>query len=153
MDFFLIPNNPENSVLVSANGVAHYQIRTAKLRGGVRVTHIQRPADSTEDSIVAEIEWKSWETPTIIRSPLLGGLGRCVGKPGVGVRARKFLYRRRKLSPYVGHSHSPFPAIINLTLFFKLSSDSWKHTSDPVISLGMTKRSINGRHQQIPDVW
>ncbi|EDR11248.1 TonB box-containing protein [Laccaria bicolor S238N-H82] len=99
MDFFLIPNNPENSVLVSANGVAHYQIRTAKLRGGVRVTHIQRPADSTEDSIVAEIEWKSWETPTIIRSPLLGGLGRCVGKPGVGVRARKFLYRRRKLSP------------------------------------------------------
>lgn len=106
MDFFLIPNNPENSVLVSANGVAHYQIRTAKLRGGVRVTHIQRPADSTEDSIVAEIEWKSWETPTIIRSPLLGGLGRCVGKPGVGVRARKFLYRRRKLSPYVGHSHT-----------------------------------------------
>jgi hypothetical protein len=152
MDFFLIPNNPENSVLVSANGVAHYQIRTAKLGGGVRVTHIQRPADSTEDSIVAEIEWKSWETPTIIRSPLLGGLGRCVGKAGVGVRAHKFLYRRRKLSPYVGHSYT-HPLSGCYQPLFLLQSDSWKHTSGPGISLGMMEKSINGRHQKIPDVW
>lgn len=97
----MVPNNPENTVLVSANGVAHYQIRTSKPKHGPRITLIQRPADSTEDSIVAEIEWKCWDKPTIIRSPLLGGVAQSIGTLGVGVRASHYLHKRRKFSSYV----------------------------------------------------
>jgi len=102
MDLYLVPNNPQNTVLVSANGVAHYQIRTSKPKRGPRITLIQRPADSTEDSIVAEVEWKHWDNPTIIRSPLLSDVGQAVGTQGVGVRASHYLYRHRRNSSYVG---------------------------------------------------
>ncbi|KAK1219840.1 hypothetical protein PQX77_017417 [Marasmius sp. AFHP31] len=72
MDLFLVPNNPEQTVLVSLNGVAHYQVSTGKAgHSGRRVSKLQRPAESEADSIVAEIEWKSWEHPTVLRSPLL----------------------------------------------------------------------------------
>ncbi len=102
MDLYLVPNNPENTVLVSVNGVAHYQIRTSKKKHGPPVTLIQRPADSTEESVVAEIEWRHWDNPTIIRSPLLSGVGQSVGTRGVGVRASHYLHKRRKFSSYVG---------------------------------------------------
>jgi hypothetical protein len=97
MDLFLVPNNPERTVLVSSNGVAHYQVRTSKILGGSRVSRIQRPAESEEDSIVAEIEWKSWNAPTVVRSHLLGGLGRSVCM-GIGLRATEFLYKRGQFS-------------------------------------------------------
>lgn len=104
MDLFLVPNNPLNTVLVSPNGVAHYQIRTNKIPGSRRrVTVIQRPAETEEDSIVAEIEWKRWDMPTIIRSPLMIGLGICSGKEaeGLGTRSSNFLYQRGHFSSYV----------------------------------------------------
>jgi len=101
MDLYLVPNNPENTVLVSANGVAHYQIRTSKSKRGPRVTLIQRPADSMEDSIVAEVEWKCWDNPTIIRSPLLNGVEQAIGTQGVGVCASHYLYKYRRFSSYV----------------------------------------------------
>ncbi|KAG7086529.1 hypothetical protein E1B28_002480 [Marasmius oreades] len=72
MDLFLVPNNPEQTVLVSLNGVAHYQVTTDKVpNSGRRISRLQRPAESEEDSIIAEIEWKTWEQPTVLRSPLL----------------------------------------------------------------------------------
>lgn len=101
MDLYLVPNNPENTVLVSVNGVAHYQIRTLKPKHGPHLTLIQRPADSTEDSIVAEVEWRHWDKPTIFRSPLLSGVGQSIGTRGVGVRASHYLHKRRKFSSYV----------------------------------------------------
>ena len=71
MDLFLVPNNPERTVLVSLNGVAHYQVTTGKTgNSGRRVSKLQRPAESEADSIIAEIEWKTWENPTLLRSPL-----------------------------------------------------------------------------------
>jgi len=98
MDLYLVPNNPENTVLVSVNGVAHYQIRTLKPKHGPHLTLIQRPADSTEDSIVAEVEWRHWDKPTIFRSPLLSGVGQSIGTQGVGVLASHYLHKRRKFS-------------------------------------------------------
>ncbi|GLB35456.1 hypothetical protein LshimejAT787_0210210 [Lyophyllum shimeji] len=94
MEFFLVPNDPLRTVLVSPNGVAHYQISTSKETNGAHLSLIQRPADSEADSIVAEIEWGTFGTPTFVRCPLLRGLGRCVGKLGLGITARTFLYRR-----------------------------------------------------------
>lgn len=101
MDFFLVPNDPQKTVLVSPNGVAHYQISTSKETNGPLVSLIQRPAESKEDSIVAEIEWRSWDTPTVVRAPLFKGLGRCVGKRGLGVTATNLLYKHHHFSKYV----------------------------------------------------
>jgi len=96
MELFLTHNNPERTVLVSPNGVAHYQITTTKANifGAPRVSRIQRPAETKEDSIVAEIEWKAWGTQTLVRSNLLLGAAD-------GVRARDFLYKRGPFSSYV----------------------------------------------------
>lgn len=96
MELFLVPNNPERTVLVSPNGVAHYQVKTSKTAtlGGRSISRIQRPAESEEDSIVAEIEWKNWATPTVVRSNFLRGMGR-------GLMAQEFLYKRSQFSSYV----------------------------------------------------
>jgi hypothetical protein len=101
MDLYLIPNNPERTALVSANGTSHYQIETTKPLHGPRVTSIQRPANLAGDTVVAEIEWRSKGSPTIIRSPLLSGVGQCVGTHGIGIRAVHYLYKRHRFSPYV----------------------------------------------------
>ncbi|KAK7049421.1 hypothetical protein VNI00_006022 [Paramarasmius palmivorus] len=71
MDFFLVPNNPQHTVLVSPNGVAHYRVQTAKDPSGRRISDLQTPEVGT----IAEIEWNSWETPTVIRSELLKRTG------------------------------------------------------------------------------
>lgn len=99
MDLYLVSTNPENTMLLSANGVAHYQISTTCSILGSRITKILRPAVASDDSIVAEIEWKNRTTPTILRSPLLGGAGQCIGTPGTGVRALNYLYKRHRFSP------------------------------------------------------
>ncbi|KAJ3505124.1 hypothetical protein NLJ89_g7576 [Agrocybe chaxingu] len=102
MDLFFVPNSLENTLLVSANGVAHYQIQTTSFRNGSQITLIQRPdfiESSPEESVIAEIEWHHKNTPTVIRSPMLGGVGQCVGSRGVGVKASKYLYKRHRFSP------------------------------------------------------
>lgn len=99
MELYLVSANPENTMLLSANGVVHYQISTTRSILGSRITKILRPAVSPDDSIVAEIEWKNSATPTILRSPLLGGAGQRIGTPGTGVRAISYLYKRHRFSP------------------------------------------------------
>ena len=98
MEFFLVPNDPERTVLVSANGVAHYQVRTSKIKHGPWLSVIQRPAETEEDSIVAEIEWRYWKAPTIIQCSLLSGMSGRLGKRGFGVPASTFLYRQCRSS-------------------------------------------------------
>ncbi|KAL0577362.1 hypothetical protein V5O48_004614 [Marasmius crinis-equi] len=120
MDLFLVPNNPEHTVLVSLNGVAHYQVTTGKIdKSGRRVSKLQRPAESEEDSLIAEIEWKTWEQPAVLRSSLLtrgipsvecdASLNRRIvkndgrnqasgGGRAVGVLATEFLYKRTRFS-------------------------------------------------------
>lgn len=99
MDLYLIPNNPEHTLLVSANGVPHYQIDTDESIGGPGITLIHRPGASPEDSVVAEIEWKNSDTPTILRCPLLSGPGQCIGERGIGVRSVNYLYKRYRFGP------------------------------------------------------
>ena len=98
MELFLVPNNPERTVLVSPNGVAHYQVTTSKAKvfGAPEMSKIQRPADTEEDSIVAEIEWKTWGTQTVVRSALLRGSTDCLS-------VKEFLYKRSAFSSYVSH--------------------------------------------------
>ncbi|KAF9466257.1 TonB box-containing protein [Collybia nuda] len=88
MDLFLVPNNLLRTVFVSNNGVAHYRVRTTKEKSR-QISRIQRPAECEEDSIVAEVEWKSWRAPTTIRCPLLGN----IGERGFGMLAASFLYK------------------------------------------------------------
>ncbi|KAK2460636.1 hypothetical protein APHAL10511_007106 [Amanita phalloides] len=90
MDLYLVPDNPEHTILVSCNGVAHYKIRTV---GRPKVSILQRPADCEEESIVAEIEWRHWDSPSKIRSPLFG-------MHVAGVLLDSFLFRKRRF----GHS-------------------------------------------------
>jgi hypothetical protein len=101
MEFFLVPNDPERTVLVSPNGVAHYQVRTSKMKHGPWVSVIQRPAETEEDSIVAEVEWRYWKAPTIVQCPLLSGMAGRMGKRGFGVPASTFLYKQGRTSSYV----------------------------------------------------
>ena len=94
MELFLSPNDPQRTIFVSSNGVAHYRVRTFK-RGGFAgagrrySTTIQRNADSEEEALVAEIEWKTLGTSTIVRSVLL---------EEVVVKAKNFLYKRNQFS-------------------------------------------------------
>lgn len=97
MDLFLIPNNPEKTVIVSPNGVAHYKVATSKNKAGVKVSRIQRPAETEEESVVAEIEWKHWDRPTVVRSCLHGGLGEEQTRKG-RVQAMDFLYKKHPFS-------------------------------------------------------
>ena len=98
MDLYLVPNDPEDTVLVSASGVAHYQIQTIKVSKKTLVTVISRPSApfDSEDYIVAEIEWKHGSRQTIIRSPLFTGDGQRLGTMGIGIPAFQYLYKRHK---------------------------------------------------------
>jgi len=99
MDLYLIPNNPEHTLLVSANGVPHYQIDTSDCERGTQVTLIQRPGASLDDSVVAEIEWgeQEFDIPTVIRSPMLRTPAQCVdNSKGVGIKAPDYLYKRHR---------------------------------------------------------
>jgi len=94
MELFLSPDDPQRTIFVSSNGVAHYRVRTFKTGGfagaGRRYsTTIQRNADSEEEALVAEIEWKSLGTSTMVRSVLL---------EEVAVKAKDFLYKRNQFS-------------------------------------------------------
>ncbi|KAF8626344.1 hypothetical protein AX15_005001 [Amanita polypyramis BW_CC] len=97
MDLYLIPDNPERTVLVSSNGVAHYKIRTI---GRPKISVLQRPADCEQESIVAQIEWKSWDSPSMIRSPLFGAPGGFPGGNDIGVVLNSFLFKKSRF----GHS-------------------------------------------------
>ncbi|PPQ70912.1 hypothetical protein CVT24_009974 [Panaeolus cyanescens] len=100
MDLYFVPNDIEYTTLFSANGVPHYRIRTLVNNKGPRVTLILRPSqESSFDTLIAEIEWKDWDTPGIIRSPLFSGAGQEMGMAGVGLKAVRYLYKRHRFSP------------------------------------------------------
>ncbi|KAL1681207.1 hypothetical protein EV122DRAFT_206296 [Schizophyllum commune] len=92
MDLFFLPNDPQRATVVSANDIAHFRITTRK-----GVTRVIRPAESESASIVAEILWNNWESPTVVRSSLLARKYR--RDEGLkGVRATEFLYKRARFS-------------------------------------------------------
>lgn len=107
MDLILVPNDPLNTVLLSANGTPHYYIRTAKVENGTSplISVVLRGRnrgkgkgrakgrDNTDSSaLVAEVEWRSWDDPTVVRSPLLKAT------LGVGLPSSSFLWKRHPFS-------------------------------------------------------
>ncbi|KAL1747504.1 hypothetical protein HDZ31DRAFT_31628 [Schizophyllum fasciatum] len=92
MDLFFLPNNPQRATIVSANNIAHFRVTTRK-----GVTRVQRNAESERASVVAEIRWSSWESPTVVRSALLARRFRR-DEALEGVRAAEFLYKRARFS-------------------------------------------------------
>lgn len=77
MNLYFVPNDPEKTVLVSTNGIAHYRITTTKA-GALRspaITRISRPADTASNSLVGEIEWRrGWGSHAIARSNVFDGV-------------------------------------------------------------------------------
>ncbi|CCM05035.1 uncharacterized protein FIBRA_07237 [Fibroporia radiculosa] len=76
MRLYLVHNDPERMTLVSAEGVAHYQVTTSKSHtfGGPAVSRIRRPAQTESESLVAEIEWRRlWGAHPIVRSRVFDG--------------------------------------------------------------------------------
>ena len=75
MNLYFVPNDPEQTTLVSANGIAQYRIMTSKA-GAFRspaITRISRPADTAANSIIGEIEWRRWHTHPVVRSNVFDG--------------------------------------------------------------------------------
>ncbi|KAH9948116.1 hypothetical protein B0H21DRAFT_735446 [Amylocystis lapponica] len=91
MNLYLVPNDPERTTLVSANGIAYYQVATTVSRpfGGPSVSRIKRPAESEGDSIVAEVEWRRWGAHPIVRSNVFDGSDQ-------ELEVRELLYKRGK---------------------------------------------------------
>ncbi len=74
MRLYLVPNDPERTTLVSANGVAHYKVHTAKAhRFGPSVLSIRRSADEEVDSVVGEVEWRRFGAHPVVRSNVFDG--------------------------------------------------------------------------------
>ncbi|KAH0584415.1 hypothetical protein J132_06711 [Termitomyces sp. J132] len=100
MDLILCFNNPQKTALISPNGTTHYEISTSKTSTS-RETHgvfLSKITQSQDGAVVGEIEWGDCFTPTFVRCPLLRGLGGYVGKMGIGMTARTFLYKRSPFS-------------------------------------------------------
>ncbi|OBZ75668.1 hypothetical protein A0H81_04804 [Grifola frondosa] len=88
MNLYLVPNDPERTTLVSANGVAQYQVTTTKARTfrSPAVLRITRSAESEGDSIVAEVEWRKWSAHPVVRSNVFDGAVQ-------ELEVREFLYK------------------------------------------------------------
>lgn len=108
MELYLISTNPQNTSLLSANGVVHYLVETSRSSSGTRLTSILRPAASPEDCVIAEIEWRHSSSATVIRSPMLvvandsGDTDAKSGEGlGAGIKLMRYLYRRNRFSSCV----------------------------------------------------
>ncbi|KAL7283004.1 hypothetical protein ACG7TL_002428 [Trametes sanguinea] len=94
MRLYLVPNDPERTTLVSANGVAHYQVNTVKAhRLSAPVLSIRRPAETQNESLVAEVEWKRFGAHPVVRSHIFDGTMQ-------EMEVRDFLYK-------LGHHFTP----------------------------------------------
>ncbi|KAF5358510.1 hypothetical protein D9756_001965 [Leucocoprinus leucothites] len=72
MNLYLVPDNPENTTFVSANGTAHFRVTTMSSPEG-SVTYLQRPSENLEDGLLAEIRTARGKKATIVASSLLEG--------------------------------------------------------------------------------
>ncbi|KAA1477102.1 hypothetical protein DENSPDRAFT_570481 [Dentipellis sp. KUC8613] len=85
MDLYLVHNDPLHTTLVSANGVAHYQVRTNPPISSLHAStsRIQRSADTEEESVVGEIKWGRLGQHAVVKSALFN-----VRKPGASNASR-----------------------------------------------------------------
>ena len=89
MRLYFVPNDPERTTLMSANGVIHYQVTTAKAqRLSPAILRIKRPVtDTEEDTFVAEVEWRrGFGVHPVVRSHMFDGTVQ-------ELQVREFLYK------------------------------------------------------------
>jgi hypothetical protein len=91
MDLYLVPEDPENTTLMSANGTAHFRVTTINALEG-SVTYIQRPSDTLEAGLLAKMLSQRGKKTTILNSALLGNMA--TDQNEQGVEASRFLYRK-----------------------------------------------------------
>lgn len=74
---YLVRNDIEKTALMTCDGTNRFGVTTreALLFGSPETTVIIRPGDTDEESIVAEIQWPSWE-PDLVRSTAFDGGGK-----------------------------------------------------------------------------
>jgi len=95
MDLYLVPDNPENTILLSADGTAHFRVTTMKSTEG-SVTYLQRPSEDLEGGLLAEIHTVKGKKTTLFTTMLLEGIQ--MQDDDQGVDASKFLYRKGRFN-------------------------------------------------------
>ncbi len=88
MNLYFVPNDPEHTTLVSANGVAQYRITTSSASAlrvkSPSVTRITRPSNSVVT--VGEVEWRRCGFHPVVRSHVFDGKDQCI-------EVRELLYK------------------------------------------------------------
>ena len=80
----LVPNDPARTTLVSANGVAHYQVATARAHAlAPPVTRVRRSAESAREACVAEVRFGAHP---VVRSNVFDGAA-------MQLQVRELLYK------------------------------------------------------------
>jgi len=82
--------------MMSANGIAHFRATTTKSSEGT-ITYLQRPSETLEAGLIAEIHSKRGKKTTIVNNTLLGVMAPNLDD-GQGVDASKFLYRKGRFN-------------------------------------------------------
>jgi len=95
MDLYLVPDSPENTILLSADGTAHFRVTTMKSTEG-SVTYLQRPSEDLEDGLLAEVHTVNGKKTTLFTAMLLEGIQ--MQDDNQGVDASKFLYRKGRFN-------------------------------------------------------
>ena len=105
MNLYFVPDDPERTTLVSADGIAQYRIVTSKA-GAIRspaVTRISRQSDTAANSVVGEVEWRRWGSHAIVRSNVFDGVDQ-------KIEIRELLYKiGSTFSTYVCPYHYLLP--------------------------------------------
>ncbi|KAH8834075.1 hypothetical protein DL96DRAFT_479735 [Flagelloscypha sp. PMI_526] len=87
MNLFFTPHDPEACLISTATDVSCYFVDTHILTNGRYITSIKRPEASQAEALVAEISWRCWGEPTMVRCPL-------VKKGFASFPSAEFLYKK-----------------------------------------------------------
>lgn len=102
--FYLSPNDIENTLLVSSDGVVRYKVKTLKpsLLHSCARTIIESPEGANGVRSVAVIKWRRWSHPSV-KTSIFDGTDQ-------EMELREFLYKLDgKFTSYVlsAHRYSP----------------------------------------------
>lgn len=88
MNLYFIPNDPEQTTLVSGSGVPQYTVSTTKSSGFRKpvVTKICRPTETVADNVIGEVEWRKWGAHPVVRSNVFDGTDQII-------EVRELLYK------------------------------------------------------------
>ncbi|TCD64674.1 hypothetical protein EIP91_003788 [Steccherinum ochraceum] len=140
MNLYLVPNDINKTVIMTADGVAKYRVATRrKFLVGPPLSQIYRCATGpdSEDTLIGEVEWKRWSHP-VVRSDRFDGTMR-------EMELKDFLYK-------LGRNHS--------TTRYFLGSNDKEYCWNTVKGVGCVLSDRNGKKeiarlhcQALPDAY